>query len=178
MMKKLFMLLLVLVMVFSFAACGGADEEPAAPEQEEAEAVEPEEEQSEEGTLEIPEFTIEIVGGDVEAFTNADAANFDLVEFDAVKTSKDGSEETNHWVGVALKDVLAFAGVTEYTSLTVEAADGYAQEYTADIVEGDTILGFFRDGELLKNSGPIQLVAKDQPSNMWVKQFSKLTINK
>ncbi len=165
-MKKLFILFLIMVLALSFTACGGSEAPPQEPDGSDVESVE------------LPEFSIAIEGAEVTAFTNADATDFELVEIEAVQTKKDGSEETNLWTGIALKDVLAFAGVSEYTSLTIEASDGYAQEYTPDIAEGETILALYKNGELIGDTGSVQLVPKGQPGNMWIKELSKITINK
>lgn len=182
-MKRVLMFLLIVVMVLSFAACGGTEQQAEDTAGDEA-VNEASADDGNEGdvsvddaTVEMPEFSIEIAGADVAAFTNVDAEEMEMVEFDAIKTSKDGSEKTNHWKGIPLKDVLAFAGVEAFQSLTLEADDGYTQEYTPEIVEGDVILAIMQDGELLNNSGPIQMVVKDQPSNMWVKRLTKITIN-
>lgn len=166
-----------MILALSFVACGG--EASVEPEETNADVVEPleEEGEGEDVSFEIPEFSVEIIGAEADVFTNVEAADFEIVEFEAVKTKKDGTEETNVFKGIALKDVLAFAGVTEYTSVTVEASDGYGQDYTPEIVEGETILAFYQDGELLSKAGPIQLVPKGQSGNMWIKQFCKITIN-
>lgn len=178
-MKRVLTILMVVVLMFSLAACGGNDVEEPDAEPQESEAVEPEDSEGdgETSAVEMPEFTIEIVGAEKDTFTNADAADFEIVEFDALKTSKSGESKEQHFKGMRLKDMLDFAGVTEYTSVTVEAPDGYTQEYTKEMVEANTILCYERDGELLNNSGPIMTVLKEQTSNFWMKNFSKITIN-
>ena len=51
-------------------------------------------------------------------------------EVEAVKKKKDGTEITENWQGVPLKEVLAAVGVADYQSVIAEAGDGYSQEYT------------------------------------------------
>jgi len=164
-MKKLYILFLIMILILSFTACGGSEAPSSETDESGIESVE------------LPEFSIIIEGAEATAFTNADASDFELVEIEAVQTKKDGSEETNLWTGIVLKDVLAFAGVSEYSSLTIEASDGYAQEYTPNIVEGETILAFYKDGELIDDTGSVQLVPKGEPGNMWIRKLSKITIN-
>ncbi len=178
-MKKLLAILMIAILMFSFAACTADEPGDVQDQPEQNETAEPgdSEENEEASAVEMPEFSIEIVGAEKDTFTKADAADFEIVEFDALKTSKSGESKEQHFKGMRLKDMLDYAGAADYTSVKVEAPDGYTQEYTKEMVEANTILCYERDGELLGNSGPIMIVLKEQTSNFWMKNFNKITIN-
>jgi len=126
------------------------------------------------------EWSIEIVGGKTDAFTSVDYEKLDEVEITAVMKKKTGTEVTQVWQGVKFADLVDAIGAVDYISITVEAADGYAQEYTSDIVNDDmTILGTVVDGEALgANQNWVQTVAGKYPGNMWIRDIVKIIINK
>ncbi|KKH59837.1 hypothetical protein DU75_07725 [Methanosarcina mazei] len=76
--------------------------------------------------------------------------------------------------------MLESAGVEDFTTVAVEAADGYSKEYTPDLVNTDkTILGTTVDGQKLgSEDGPVQLVIDGQSANMWIKNVAKIKVNK
>ena len=53
-----------------------------------------------------------------------------MTQVEAEYTNKDG--ETTTFNGVAFSDLFADAGVSDYTSVTLVASDGYEAEVTAD----------------------------------------------
>ena len=125
------------------------------------------------------EWTIAVEGAEKDAFTSVDYAALDMVKVDAVLKTKDGSETNQSWEGVLLKDVLAALGVKDYSSVTMEASDGYAKDYTPDMVnDQNTILGTVLDGESLgEQDGFVQAVAGSHPGNMWIKSLVKIKVN-
>ncbi|NLM51587.1 MAG: molybdopterin-dependent oxidoreductase [Firmicutes bacterium] len=123
-------------------------------------------------------ITVEGLGEEAVTFTSADAAKLTMRQVTAVRAKKDGTQETQNWEGVSLKDVLDMLGAKEYQSVIVEAADGYAQEYTKEIVDrAETILGLKLEGQPLdEDSGPVQAVPAGEPGNMWIKNVAKLIV--
>lgn len=123
-------------------------------------------------------WTITVDGADKAEFTSLDYAKLDEVSIDTVLTKKDGSEKEETWEGVLLKDVLEYIGAGEYTSVTMEASDGYAKDYTPEIANDSmTILGTKADGDALtEEDGYVKAVAGSQTGNMWIKMLSKITV--
>ena len=131
---------------------------------------------TEKQTLAESKWSLEIVGADKITLTDLECKELDLVELTADLKKKDGSVIPQKWSGYKLVDIINLIGVSEYTSIVVEADDGYSAEYTPDIVnDPETILGIVRDGE--EREKPM-MVAKNQRGNFWIKNTSKLTINK
>ncbi|NLP37092.1 MAG: molybdopterin-dependent oxidoreductase [Firmicutes bacterium] len=123
-------------------------------------------------------ITVEGIGENTVAFTSADAAKLSMRQVTAVLSKKDGTQETQNWEGVSLKDVLDMLGATDYQSVIVEAADGYAQEYSLELIgREETILGLKLAGQPLdENNGPVQAVPTGEPGNMWIKNVAKLIV--
>ena len=93
------------------------------------------------------------------------------------KETKGPEEE---WTGVPLAKVLEYLGVSQYTTVKVESADGTGREYTPDLVGSNgTILGIEVNGKALdREKGPVQLVVDGKGSNWWIKQVAKITVIK
>lgn len=124
-------------------------------------------------------WTIEIVGAEKDEFTSLDYDLLEKVTVDAVLKKKDGSQQQQQWEGVLMKDVLAALGVTGYSSITLEASDAYAKDYTPEIVDDPaTILGTVLGGEPLgEEDGFVRSVAASQSGNMWISHLVKITVN-
>ncbi|WZL72378.1 molybdopterin-dependent oxidoreductase [Clostridiaceae bacterium 35-E11] len=138
--------------------------------------------QKQEVAVQNAEWIISIEGtkeGTVE-FTNIDAEKLSPKEITAILKKKDGSETEQNWKGYALKEVLGAYGVKEFSTVVVEAEDGYAKEYTPELVNSEgTILGTVLDGKPLdKADNKVQLVVKDASGNMWIKNVAKIIVNK
>lgn len=152
-MKKLLSLLLVIALVFSFAAC--ANQEPAQstdPEPTQTEEVETGGPTAEEVKgVTVPEFAVTINGVQVDQTMMAAYPTYSVK---ATSTNSSGTESTTTYVGFALKDVLEAAGLTEqYTWLEATADDGYAVNSTGDMVMADTtLLAITKDGSQFTSS--------------------------
>ncbi len=175
-MKKLFALLLAAAMMLSMVACGVAEETTAAATEAEttvaaettAEATEttvaPETTaaEAEETTaaeaaapvaeevrgITVPAFSITVNGVEV---TNDMMADYALYQVTAVSTNSSGTESTTVYAGFRMADVFAAAGLAEtYVWLEATADDGYAVEYTGDIMADTTLLAVVRDGAQFK----------------------------
>lgn len=130
------------------------------------------------GTPQQADWSIAVFGAEKTEFTNADYAKLDAATIEATLKTKDGTKKTQKYEGVLLKDVLEYLGVTEYASITVEAAD-YKKDYTPEIANDPlTILAVKADGQPLGGIGPVESVAGGQTGNMWIKNVSKITVNK
>lgn len=153
-MKKSLLIIAVLLLVMAVCGACGAKEEDAV-------------------------WSIAVSGADEDAFTSVDYDKLDEVTIDVVLKKKDGSETNESWTGVLLSDVLESLGVDAYSSVTMTASDGYAKDYTPDIVNDSlTILGTSVDGEALgADDGYVQSVAGSQSGNMWIKMLDSMTIN-
>ena len=124
-------------------------------------------------------WSIAVQGADKDAFTSEDYAKPNPVTVDTVLKTKDGTTTDETWQGVRLKDVLDALGVEEYASVTLEASDGYAKDYTPDIVNDEqTIIGTVVNGKALtEEDGFVCAVPASQPGNMRVKLLVKITVN-
>ncbi len=153
-MKKSLIVIAVLLLVMAVCGACGAKEEDAV-------------------------WSVAVSGADKDTFTSVDYGKLDEVTIDVVLTKKDGSETNEAWTGVLLSDVLESLGVTEYASVTMTADDGYAKDYTPDIVNDSlTIIGTSVDGEALSaDDGYVEAVAGGQSGNMWIKMLTSITVN-
>lgn len=128
---------------------------------------------------EIPAFSIAIEGVDgITAFTEKDAAKLTITELDTAVTNKKGETTTAKYTGVLLKDLLGAIGVTELSTLKLEASDGYASEYDSTLAfADDVIVGWLKDGEPLEG-GAINILPANGSGNQQVKSAVKLTVVK
>ncbi|KJS49880.1 molybdopterin-dependent oxidoreductase [Desulfosporosinus sp. BICA1-9] len=126
----------------------------------------------------IPACQLQVINGSsTVTLTEKELAKIDTVTIKATLKKKDGSTQEQEWVGFPLAKVLDAAGIKEYKSVTATAADGYAKEYTPDMVKAEgTIVGYKLDGKPLDKDGPLEAVLKDSPGNMWVKTLAKITV--
>ncbi len=148
-MKKTLSIILALLLVFSLAACGQQDATPSAEPSAEASA-EPstaagpvaEEVQG----VTIPTFSVTVNGVTVDQDAMAAYAMYSV---QATSINSAGTESTVTYVGFAMSDVLAAAGLTEaYVWLEATADDGYAVTVTGDaVLASTTLLAMTRDGE-------------------------------
>lgn len=91
-----------------------------------------------------------------------------------------GEDEVASWVGPALDEIFKQAGVSDYSSVTATAADGYAVEISHDELQG-AIVALKKDGTWITQAepdkGPIRLVCPETPANRWVFQIQKIRVN-
>lgn len=158
-MKKLLITALVVALSLAFASFALAEEA--------AESVN------------IGEWTLTIVTAEGEiAFTNEDAAELIPVTIEATTKNKSGEEKTSVYTGVKLSDVLALAEITEFTSLTITAADDFSAEYDSELaLKDDTLVAWEKDGELMDGEQPLQMVPASGTGNQFVKSVKTITVN-
>ncbi len=159
-MRKLTFLALLLLVTILIFGCANQAAQPAA---------EPEWEIELEGVKETPI-----------KFTSIDAEKLKMVEIEVIRRKRDGSEEKQNWKGIPLKAVLESVGAKDYKGVIAEAKDGYAKEYSLELTNRqETILGLELNGKELDESvGPVQLVPKGEPGNMFIKNLTKITVIK
>lgn len=125
-----------------------------------------------------PAFTIAIeAGGKSTELTEKNIGEVKETSLTATINSKKG-EETNEYTGMLLKDVLAYANVGEYSSLELEAKDGYVVEYTKQMAASDgAILAYIVDGKVIgEENGPIQSLIDGESAKSSVKQLAKIRV--
>lgn len=153
-MKKILSMILVLALALSLAACGTTApvETTAAPVETTAPAAtNPAPVAEEVKGVTIPEFAIMINGVKVD---NVMMAAYPTYSVTAFSINSSGTESTTTYVGFAMTDVLAAAGLTEnYIWLEATADDGYAIEVTGEIVTASTtLLAITKNGEQFKTA--------------------------
>jgi DMSO/TMAO reductase YedYZ molybdopterin-dependent catalytic subunit len=108
-------------------------------------------------------------------------AKMELIELNDVLMEKStGEDEVTSWAGVPLADVFERAGVSDPSSITVLAADGYAIEVTRDELQGGIVALKDAEGwiaETAPDDGPIRLVTPQTPANRWVFQLTEIQIH-
>ncbi len=155
-MKKLVVLVLSMMLVLAMVGCTS-------------------EKQEDDSAVAIPEFEVTVVTADGEvAITNETIADLEVKNADILKTSQKG-DSTSNWTGVSLVDALDAVGVTEFTSLSIEASDGYAVEYTVDMANAAWI-AYACDGAELGEDGPVQTVVDGESGNNWMKNLTVITV--
>ncbi|RBP59673.1 molybdopterin-dependent oxidoreductase-like protein [Alkalibaculum bacchi] len=175
--KKILSLIMIALLGFMLVACS-SEQEKTSTEAEKPADTGAQTETETEG--QEPTFTIAIEAGEESIeITEKNIGEIKEINLTAMIISKKG-EETNEYTGMLLKDVLAYANVGEYTSLELEAIDGYVVEYTKEMAESDgTILAYIVDGEVLgEEAGPIQSLIDGDPAKNSVKQLAKIRVIK
>ncbi len=100
---------------------------------------------------------------------------------DVLMQKTTGTDSISSWRGVSLADLFKEAGApATYTSLSVEAADGYVMEIPFSELT-DAIIALQENGKWIVESdpdhGPIRLVAPTVPANRWVYALVKISVN-
>jgi DMSO/TMAO reductase YedYZ molybdopterin-dependent catalytic subunit len=129
----------------------------------------------------IGDWKVDIVGVDgVTEIKSSDIEKLNPVTLEATIKNKKGETKTNKYTGVKLKDILDSIGVKDFKGVTVEAGDGFSAEYDKTLATNDdTILAWAKDGEALdEKSGPVQMTPVQGTGNQFVKNTSKIIINK
>ena len=151
-MKKILSMILVLALALSLAACAAAPEKTTEAPETTAPVAEKTAPVAEEVKgVTIPEFAIMINGVKVD---NVMMAAYPTYSVTAFSINSSGTESTTTYVGFAMTDVLAAAGLTEnYIWLEATADDGYAIEVTGEIVTASTtLLAITKNGEQFKTA--------------------------
>ncbi len=108
-------------------------------------------------------------------------AGMSQMDMKDVKMEKStGEDEITSWSGVPISEVFSKAGVSDYSTITAIAADGYAIEITKDELEGG-IVALKDKGEWIADvtpdKGPIRLVLPKTPGNRWVFSLKEIVVN-
>jgi len=128
-----------------------------------------------------PTWKIAVEGlGREASITSLDLQKTGTVTVKVAMKEKETKGPEEEWTGVPLAKVLEYLGVSQYTTVKVESADGTGREYTPDLVGSNgTILGIEVNGKALdREKGPVQLVVDGKGSNWWIKQVAKITVIK
>lgn len=133
--SKLLSLILALVMVFSFAACGGDKEKPEDPSKAPASSEAPTEAKKTDGPeirdvtgkFEFSEFSFKVNGKELK---NADFKDAKVYKITVETVNSKGNSSEATYSGYAIRDVLKAAGVENATKIKAVANDGYEVEYT------------------------------------------------
>lgn len=167
-MKKLLALLLSLVMVLCFVACNSSKEDTTT-------TTKAPETTTEAPKADLPESIVEIKKPDAGVITfadfsfkvndkeikNADLADLQVYKITCKSTNSKGVESEATYGGYLLTDVLTVAGVTEYSTVSVVANDGYAVDLAKADINEYTIVAIEKDKELGED-GTIWVIPTDQ----------------
>lgn len=110
-----------------------------------------------------------------------DLAGMSQMDLKDVKLKKSNGEEViTSWSGVPVSEIFAQAGVSDFSTITAVAADGYAIEITKDELEGG-IIAMKDNGEWIAkvtpDKGPIRLICPKTPGNRWVFSIKEIVVN-
>ena len=175
-MKKILSMILVLALALSLVACGTAPAETTGAPETTAPAVEKTAPVAEEVKgITIPEFAIMINGVKVD---NVMMAAYPTYSVTAFSINSSGTESTTTYVGFAMTDVLAAAGLTEnYIWLEATADDGYAIEMTGDIITAPTtLLAITKNGEQFKTA-PWFAPGSSETTGDYLKNMVSILVN-
>ena len=182
-MKKILSMILVLALALSLVACGNTapTDAPSVPQQSEPandptagfDAPAPVAEEVKGVT--IPEFAIMLNGVKVD---NVMMAAYPTYSVTANSVNSSGTASTTTYVGFAMTDVLAAAGLTEnYIWLEATADDGYAIEITGEIVTASTtLLAITKNGEQFKTA-PWFAPCSSQTTGDYLKNMVSILVN-
>lgn len=149
--KKLFIIAGLVMTMLAMAACAPA-----------VEAVE-----EEAVPMEAAEAALTLSGAVEMSWSVNDLAAMDQIEADY--TNKDG--ETTTYSGVAISDLLAAAGVEDYTMLTLVASDEYAAEVAAE--DFDSCANCL---VAVQDDGSLRSVMPDMSSKVQVKDLVEIQV--
>ena len=176
-MKKILSVILALVMTLSLAACAA---EPAPETTATPETTAPTETQSipvaeEVKDVTVPAFAIMINGVKVD---DAMMASYPTYSVTAFSINSTGTESTTTYVGYAITDVFAAAGLTDnYIWLEATADDGYAIEVSGDIVTAPTtLLAVTKNGEAFKTA-PWFAPCSSETTGEYLKNMVSVLVN-
>ena len=113
--------------------------------------------------------------------TFQDLAGMSQLDMKDVKMEKStGEDEITSWSGVPISEIFSKAGVSDFSTITAIAADGYAIEITKDELDGGIVA--LKDkgewiAEVSPDKGPIRLVCPKTPGNRWVFSLKEIVVN-
>lgn len=122
---------------------------------------------SEETAVEIVESALTLSGAAEMSWTVDDLAGLDQTEADY--TNKDG--ETTTYSGVAINDLLTAAGVSEYTTVTLVAADEYAA-----VVAAEELSACANCLVAVQEDGSLRSVMHDMSGKLQVKDLVEIQV--
>ena len=175
-MKKILSMILVLALALSLAACGTpAPAETTAPATITPAETNPAPVAEEVKGVTIPEFAIMINGVKID---NVMMAAYPTYSVTAFSINSSGTESTTTYVGFAMTDVLAAAGLTEnYIWLEATADDGYAIEMTGEIITAPTtLLAITKNGEQFKTA-PWFAPGSSETTGDYLKNMVSILVN-
>ncbi len=94
-----------------------------------------------------------------------------LREMESVTIELEKKGEVNSYTGVPLSALLTQAGITDFSSLTLEAEDGYTADITQEeALHENSILCYALDGEDLNSdkNAPLMFVSEAASTKAWV----------
>ncbi len=178
--RKILSLITAILLALVLVACSSNQEqtngERETPPETGAKTETEKQKTDEQSESKVPAFKISVEAGEESIeITEKNIGDIKETTLTATINSKKG-ELTNEYTGILLKDVLEYANIEEYTSLELEAADGYVVEYTKEMAESDgAILAYIVDGEDMGiEAGPIQSVIDGESAKSSVKQLAKI----
>ena len=176
-MKKFLCMILALVLILGLAACGTEPAQPTNPTSAPTEppATRPAPEAEEVKGVTVPAFAIMINGVKVDNTMMAGYPTYSVTSFSINST---GTESTITYVGYAITDVFAAAGLTDkYVWLEATADDGYAIEVSGDIVTAPTtLLAVTKNGEPFKTA-PWFAPCSSQTTGEYLKNMVSILVN-
>jgi hypothetical protein len=111
-------------------------------------------------------------------FSSTDAVALNLITMEATLRNSRGEESTNTYTGVKLADVLRAVGVSNFTGLSIIAADDFSVSYTRDLaLADDTLIAWEVDGEVYTTEPPLRMAPKQGVGNQYIRQPVKIVIN-
>ena len=126
---------------------------------------------------ELPRWSFGVEGTDTEVFSSFDYAKLGETSI-TVERSQGGAAE--EFQGVQLKEVLDYLGASDYSSITQTSRDGASIEYSSEVIEEPaTLLVFEVNGRTQWENGIeiVQVVAGNQPEELWLWNLKTLTVN-
>lgn len=174
-MKKILSMILVLALALSLAACTAPAKTTETPETTAPAAEKTAPVAEEVKGVTIPEFAIMINGVKVD---NVMMAAYPTYSVTAFSINSSGTESTTTYVGFAMTDVLAAAGLTEnYIWLEATADDGYAIEVAGEIVTAPTtLLAITKNGEQFKTA-PWFAPCSSETTGDYLKNMVSILVN-
>ena len=181
--RTIFAILLAMLIAVSLSGCTSS---PAASPGVVSPSVTPQSSGLSVNLTDVPDYKIEITGGNVSPITvtYADLKTMDMVEMKGVnQMAMNGKsiEHTSDYVGVPMMKILARAGIPDGdVTITMTASDNYTMDYTRAELE-NAPLGLECNGTILTTDvegDAIVLVEPDQGGPMWTRVPVKIQIHK
>lgn len=167
--RKIVVLLCMMSVVFCIAGCGKKEEKTS------SNVTLPE------GLIDDSAVLVELEGAKKSSITMGDFKKLNLVSQHMSRTNSKGEVKEGDYIGASWKDFKDAAGISEYTTITMIADDGYTVDYTKEQLDAEgSLFAIVENGEPINEKDAAShlnyCAGKDVTANFWCKNIIKIVV--